>query len=218
MPSIFTTYGEVETEIPKLPLKLLHRLKDDARYSVFTAHSPDLPHTQENEPNCVAKLVFDHYGPEVHQALAPEFAPKLFGRSSKPGLNYCVYIMEYLEPCVGADGWISFLNLPRAVATVARVEDQIITILEKIVKRLQNLKLVHGDLRPNNLMIKMSAPYIVANPVAIKVVDFEWADRSGVARYPENRNECAGYPGEAGGLIEQAHDGFMIEKFLKEWS
>jgi hypothetical protein len=198
VPSIFTTYGEVETEIPKLPLKLLHRLKDDACYSVFTAHSPDLPHTQENEPNCVAKLVFDHYGPEVHQALAPEFAPKLFGRSSKPGLNYRVYIMEYLEPCVGADGWISLLGLGEGWPLLQDLKIKLSLSSKKLSNGCKNLKLVHGDLRPNNLMIKMSAPYIVANPVAIKVVDFEWADRSGVARYPENRNGCAGYPGEAG--------------------
>jgi thiamine kinase-like enzyme len=53
-----------------------------------------------------------------------------------------------------------------------------------LLKHLQSLELVHGDLRPNNIMIKVKAGFEVAVPVVIKVIDFEWADVADKGRYP----------------------------------
>jgi len=213
VPSIFTSYGPIGTENIEFPLKLLNRLQGDLRHSAFAAHSNALPHTQADEPNCVAKLVFDHYGLDVHGALAPELAPSLFGWSSKPGVDHRVYIMEYLpEPSIKSKGWTRLDNLPMGLVIASGVLDEISDILKKIIERLRALNFVHGDLRPNNLMIKMANCYVIEKPVSIQVIDFEWADTLGRAYYPANLNENGGYPGKAGAQIDR----FMVEKWVKE--
>jgi hypothetical protein len=65
-------------------------------------------------------------------------------------------------------------------------------------------------------MIKMANCYVIEKPVSIKVIDFEWADTLGRAYYPQDRNENAGYPGEAGAQIGLDDDTFMVEKWAKE--
>ena len=123
--------------------------------------------------NCVAKLAYGQYGWEAHQSLAPEL-PKLFGRS-KSDANVVVYVMEYLpRPKHDRPGWIMLFDLADNLAA-ARLEE-ISQLLQAILTRLKNSGFVHGDLRPNNLMIKMAGDQI-AEPLDIKVVDFEWAGR-----------------------------------------
>lgn len=65
---------------------------------------------------------------EVHRALAPKYAPKFLGHSSKPGLNYSVYAMEYLpEPDAVGKGF-PLLQLPLELAAIAGVEEEFHTL------------------------------------------------------------------------------------------
>jgi len=226
VPSIFTTFEQYNSKA-QFGLRLLRPLlADDVRYSVFGAFAYNLNDTSSGEPpyvNTVAKLVYRHYGVVVHQALyqpeasnpqGPNQAPKLHGWSHKPGIDACVYIMEYLlPPSFDGPGWYTLAELNQDM--VAKKLDLIYSVLTNIVNRLITLKLVHGDLRPNNIMIRMQDRTLIAKPVEIKVVDFEWADKVGVARYPQNRNEDIGYPGKAGGLIGWDDDLDMINKWRK---
>lgn len=228
MPSIFTSFFHYKRDAD-IGLRLLTPLTSgsspDAAHataavhcSVFLGHVPGIP--GELRQNFVAKLVYRHYGVAVHQALhqaenqaaASNFAPELHGCSSKPGIQACVYIMEYLPPpFFGTPGWLTLdkINQDR----VAKDLDLIYPLLNEIVDYLASRGLVHGDLRPNNLMIKMRDRLQILKPVEIKVVDFEWADRAGVARYPQSLGKDSGYPGEAGGLIGAGDDRYMINKW-----
>jgi serine/threonine protein kinase len=225
VPSIFTTF-EVFGSGVQYGLCLLCPLADDVRYSVFgafvynpNATSPMVP----SHVNAVAKLVYRHYGTAVHQALyqpegsdpgAPTYTPILYGCSSKPGINAYVYIMEYLgPPSFSVPGWLTLAEANQDM--VAGELESIYPVLEKIVNHLSRLNFVHGDLRPNNIMIKMRNRSHLAVPVEIKVVDFEWADKVGIARYPHNRNEEIGYPGKAGDVIGKNDDRDMINKWRK---
>jgi len=188
-------------------------LASDERFSVFEAlaYEMDNPH---NSLSCVAKLVYRHYGVAVHQALEKSFAPQLFGWSEKPGINACLYIMEYLlPPCWDTEGWLTLTALGLDMA--AQYLTPIYQVLKEIVAYLTSLELVHEDLRPNNLMIKMQKSMVLAQPVQIKVVDFEWAGKVGFACYPHNRNEDLGYPGKPGDLIGRDDDLFMIKKWFE---
>ena len=219
MPSIFTTYAPVAAPNSELTLTLLTPLLDDLSHFVFNAHAQGIPGSLalEDEPNCVAKLVAEQYGSEVHQALAPNFAPTFFGCSSKPGLNYSVYLMEYLPPpSHQCEGWMPLSNLRTGFASSGGVENKIFDVLRQIVGWLREHNYVHGDLRSNNLMIKMRNLYSIEDPVVIKVVDFEWAGRVGLARYPEDRNEEVGYPGEAGAPIGPDDDREMVEQWVQK--
>ena len=168
----------------------------------------------------MAKLVYHHYGMAVHQALGnPEalnlLAPQLFGWSRKPGINASVYVMEYLyPPGYETEGWCTLAEVNQD--KVAKIRHLIYPVLQEIVNRLVNLGFVHGDLRPNNLMIRMKDRTNIAEPVEIKVVDFEWADKVGIARYPHNRNEDIGFPGKAGDLIGPKDDQYMIDKWKED--
>ena len=167
--------------------------------------------------NCVAKLVYSHYGLVVHQALqAVHQAPELYGWSHKPGIQACVYIMDFLHPpSFVLPGWYTLADLC-IKAMVATKVDVIYPVLKNIVSHLSNLGLVHGDLRPNNLMIKMEDCAFIVEPVEIKVVDFEWAGNVNIACYPHNRNEKIGYPGKPGGPIGRDDDLYMINKWRKD--
>jgi len=226
MPNIFTTYKpDNDKESKPLQLELFSRLHGDSRYSVFKAYAEGVPdQIPGGLGNCVAKLVFDHYGLAVHKALAPRFAPKFYGHSSREGTNAKIFVMECLpipEDEEEWDGmrWIMLATLPEQLNTPRldpHLRNDIYVILKDIVLQLKDQKLVHGDLRSNNLMIKMVNPHEVAKPVEIKVIDFEWADELGLARYPYDRNNAVGYPGNAAALIAAGDDLLMVEKWAKQ--
>ncbi|KAF8960133.1 hypothetical protein BDZ97DRAFT_1922386 [Flammula alnicola] len=209
-----------------LPLQILARLQADLRYSVFHAHAAGLEdQVQEGKGNCVAKLVFGYYGLEVHQALEEvdqalepstlSFAPKLYGQSLKTDINAAVYVMERLPPPKwNMEGWVTLHDLKADL--VFPVLDELVAILKKIVGHLEKCKFAHGDLRPNNMMIKMSTTYEIAQPMHVKIINFEWAGRIDSARYPLNRSTSIRYPGEAGGLIGSTDDCTMINKWEQD--
>jgi hypothetical protein len=82
----------------------------------------------------------------------------------------------------------------------------------KIVTLLQSLHLVHGDLRPNNLMIKVhEGGEALVQPIMVNAIDMEWAGTVGEAYYPADRNETVGYPGDAAGPIGANDDQHMVQ-------
>jgi len=216
VPSIFTTFESYDHPGREYGLHLLSPLTSNVFCTAFGAYGYKTGVTLSGSPlelNCVAKLVYHQYGVGVQKALET-FAPKLYGWSHKPGIDTCVYIMDYLcPPSWNSEGWLTLtaLGLDGAAMNLA----PICRVLREIVDRLIKLKFVHGDLCPDHLMIKMKNSMALAEPVQIKVVDFKWAGEVGSACYPADRNEDLGYPGEPAGLIEWDHDLFMIEKWQK---
>ena len=59
-------------------------------------------------------------------------------------------------------------------------------------------------------MIKVQTGYKIAVPVAIKVIDFEWAAAVGKGCYSLHLNTKIDYPGTLGSLIETSHDVDMV--------
>jgi serine/threonine protein kinase len=214
IPAIFNTYRpSFENDGPEHRLQILKPLEGDTRSSVFHVYAENI---QPNAPaqaggNCAAKLAFRHYGLKVHQALAPDFAPMLLGVSSKSEIGASLYLMEYLAPpAQDQEGWVTLGNL--SAELVHNQHEEICSALSTFAKHLQSLELVHGDLRPNNIMIQVKAGFEIAVPVIIKVIDFEWADVVHKGRYPMHRNAEVGYPGTPGGLIETSHDAEMVRR------
>lgn len=162
--------------------------------------------------NCVAKLVYGRYGLNVHQALEPDFAPKLYGFSDASAVLASIFVMEFLPaPTWQGPGWIPLSNLE--VEVVPSLLDPIFDSLDSFIVELEAKKLVHGDLRPNNIMIKMANLHEVEMPVRVNVVDYEWAGAYETARYPADRNELIDYEGNAGDLIGREDDRKMIGKW-----
>jgi len=167
----------------------------------------------------MVKLAFLPYGYDVHKALhAQGLAPTLYGRSHKPVIGADIVVMEYLPPPTPhGPGWRTLHYFhDKHPALVREKKDAIWVQLNAIVSTLKGLGFVHGDLRPNNLMIHVTQDTIV-DPVTVKAVDMEWAGKVGVACYPEDRNDIVGYPGEAAGLIGPDDDTYMVGQLWNEF-
>ncbi|KAH7907632.1 hypothetical protein BJ138DRAFT_1159656, partial [Hygrophoropsis aurantiaca] len=75
--------------------------------------------------------------------------------------------------------------------------------------------LVHGDLRPNNVMIEVDAdgqptPSGAAGGVCLKVIDFDWGGVDGQEIYPVERNSALWWPAGVGQRIVVGHDREMV--------
>ena len=79
--------------------------------------------------------------------------------------------------------------------------------LWEAVEIMHKARYVHGDLRPQNLLLVNERVYIV---------DFDWADTEGIATYPpELSTKCDWHPGvKPGGKICAVHDTYQINSFL----
>jgi len=160
----------------------------------------------------MVKLAFRPYGYEVHTALQSKgFAPKLLGRSQKQEIGADAIVMHYLSPPTANEpGWVTLHDL--AFALVFQERAGIYEKLMEIVSLLKGLNLVHGDLRPNNLMIKVAeGGGALVQPITVNAIDMEWAGRVSEAYYPADRNETVGYPGDAAGPIRADDDCHMIQ-------
>jgi hypothetical protein len=179
-------------------------------------------------------IAFERYGKRVHQYLeSKDFAPKY---------HFCLEIgnilptrdvieqhhfMEYLSPpSDDSAGWISLLELEVKFPEVACThKSNIKEALYQIINVLREGNYVHGDLRPNNLFIKVTiAPdgCTILNrdtsPLPyLKVIDFDWAGEVGAVKYPPHRNPDVEWPGYSGKPILADHDKSMIDSWLSKW-
>jgi len=161
-----------------------------------------------NQP-VVVKLVSRSYSQQVHEHLAAKgLAPKLYGYTKVDGAP-TAYVMEYLDP----SEWETLHRFMNASSTVLS-RTELRKALEDIVRALKSNNYVHGDLRPNNIMIRKD---LSKQPLGLMVVDYDWAGEASKVYYPAERNpeiEGIKWPGEAGGKIENGHDWKLISSWL----
>lgn len=179
-------------------------------------------------------IAFEQYGAKVHGYLeAKDMAPKYFFcldmnaglPRTAPSIEHH-HVMEYLPPPSNdSAGWISLLELGEKFPTVASIHKSVIeAALYKIINVLGERNYVHGDLRPNNLLIKVATgpdgckiQYREGSLPFLKVIDFDWAGVAEVVKYPPHRNPDVEWPGDSGKPILQSHDKLMIDAWLSKW-
>jgi hypothetical protein len=180
-------------------------------------------------------IAFEQYGAKVHAYLEEkDMAPKYFfcldiGSNLLPTDPIEQHhVMEYLPPPSNdSAGWISLLELEEKFPEVASIhKSDIEAALYKIINVLGEKKYVHGDLRPNNLLIKVTTGLDGckiqnregSDPLpCLKVIDFDWAGKAGAVKYPPHRNPDVEWPGESGKPISDSHDKLMIDTWLSKW-
>ena len=186
-------------------------------------------------------LAAEGYGEPVHRYLARhDMAPqyffsfnvKLVGLPDLEVPMECHHVMEYLaSPSDESSGWISLLDLEEQFPTVASGSKQDIkNALIHIIHVLQKEQYVHGDFRPNNLLICVQITtgpdgkscIIQSHPdnprfPYLKIIDFDWAGLAEEALYPLNRNPDVAWPGEDGMTISLTDDKKMIGSWLEHW-
>ncbi|EJU01685.1 hypothetical protein DACRYDRAFT_22131 [Dacryopinax primogenitus] len=173
------------------------RLMDDFRSPIYEAELRTVD--SERTKPCVVKFC-SRWGTWVHNLLAEKgYAPQLYGVKELPDGTKMV-VMEKLS----GESIFKIGEVPASVANDFR------TALDT----LRVAGLVHGDLRATNLMCcsEKNGSWVG------KIIDFDWADKEGSARYPFNLNDTSDIPWASGvgrgGLIKHAHDVHMLEVSL----
>lgn len=182
-------------------------------------------------------MAFERYGIAVQKHLelkdmAPKYIDCYTPHFEIPHLdNHPIeryYAMEYLPPPSNdSEGWMSLLDIEKKYRqTALHFKENIKGALHEIIDVLEEAQLVHGDLRPNNLFIKVKLTHdgcdILPRPSSelpyLKVIDFDWAGEAGKVKYPPHRNPEVEWPGESGEPISANDDRIMITSWLSKWA
>ena len=147
------------------------------------------------------------YGDDVHQALSEaELAPTLRWHGRVCG-GPTMVIMD----AVRGKTFEELLEAKEAVT------EKDLDGLRNAVCILGDKGLVHGDLRPPNVILDVDA---LDSSRKAYVIDFDWGGEAGKVRYPYNLNKWIQWPGEPnelpGRLITPGHDGQMLLWFLTQ--
>jgi hypothetical protein len=162
--------------------------------------------SETSEEEVLVKVVMDDYGSVAHRLAAENgFAPKLYGVAELAGAPRA-YVMEFLSQ---DKGWTSLRNAYSRLNNPPRW-GQLETAAQRLILFLRTNGLVHGDLRPPNLLFR-----IQEDDIELRVVDWDWSGRYPDARYPMHRNPEANFLGEAGDPIPMDHDEITLTKYIK---
>jgi serine/threonine protein kinase len=244
--NFFRSWGDVDSR---------HKLPDVPRFCTDSNHdslqitdvlAPGVVYlgkgSQSEVPVWVVKVLysgmaFERYGVAVHRHLeSKDMAPKYincYGPNLRiPHLDdnpiEFYHSMEYLPPPLNdSAGWMSLLDIEKRYRQIASIwKEKIREALYQITDVLKQAQFVHGDLRPNNLLISVkltpdgciiqlrpnsSLPYL-------KVIDFDWAGEAEKVEYPPHRNPEVEWPGKSGKPISVNDDRIMIDSWLSKWA
>ena len=143
----------------------------------------------ERKGDVVVKFV-RRYGIDVHRCLSEvSQAPEIFEFRELPGEWY-VIVMDKINGVDSMDG-------------------RHIVALRKVLDTLRDNNFVHGDLRRQNI--------IFLEDGTVRIIDFDWAGRSGQATYPTFLNpKISWHEGTTpDGFIEQDHDVFLVDQLCQ---
>jgi serine/threonine protein kinase len=113
-----------------------------------------------------------------------------------PG-GWLMVIMDLLD-----ESWVPLVNKEHWDGVKER--------LHAAISALHQMKMVHGDIRATNVMVKKSG-------LEFMLVDFDWGGLEGLVRYPRHVNKAVGRPDDAedGELIRTEHDDFMLATMFR---
>jgi serine/threonine protein kinase len=201
-PRVYPSFAGFDGQTYKLTFqtRLSMRTEGPDPDLIFLATSP------ASSNQLLVKLVAgDHYGIDAHRKLAEVgCAPVLFGVARFKG-ERSAYVMEHLSP---AEGWVT---LHEYLKDNKDAVSHIYTSVEQLLDVMRENDVAHGDLRPNNIMIRDIKDI---GKVELKVIDFDWAGESGKVRYPMRRNESIRWSAGPGEPILTEHDRTLLMSYL----
>ena len=136
------------------------------------------------------------YGLNAHEKLAESnLAPEVISHETLAG-GWNAVVMKKVDGT--------------AVSYLTSVSQETKNGLKEVLRVLHSANFVHGDLRPQNIL--------VTGDQHVCVIDFDWAGLAGEAHYPSDINldpSCGWHQDVAPrGLINVEHDTFQIEKMI----
>ncbi|KAG2108873.1 hypothetical protein DEU56DRAFT_874522 [Suillus clintonianus] len=196
-PTTFTSLDDNST----IAFKYMEHFHENGQQSKRLIFFGTLNEGDAQVPICI-KFV-QEYSRDAHiHCAAAGLAPKLRGFEQLPGGWYMV-VMDRL---IGYDQLAD-------VAIGEQIPKSVFDRLGDCLRSLHSDKLVHGDIRDTNIMLK------TVDRTNIMIIDFDWAGVEGVVRYPAFVNyKDIQRPDDArdGQHIKAAHDeamlGFLMAK------
>jgi hypothetical protein len=166
----------------------------------------------------VVKFVYKHtgtYGKATHEYLhGLGLAPRLYSVTDLHH-GFVMVVMEHLRFQEGIGGWV---ELDTFEETLGDMVDPVRNKLEVITDHLQTQQMVHADLRPKNIMVKVDEQRQMvmsgSEPVLL-LIDFDWAGIVDEVRYPPFLNRCIPWPAGAEGYKKVGRDDDRI--LLENW-
>jgi hypothetical protein len=199
--------GTPQRQHPKCPDNGLLRFDDWKGTFESPMHSDTNPdtapsflgklHKAGKDVQVVVKFVYSYsgtYGTAVHQFLhGLGLAPRLYSAVDlHRGL--VMVVMERLDFQEGAGGWVELGTFEKRLGDLAV---PVRRKLDQILARLQGQGMVHADMRPKNIMVKVDGQgrltMLKGEPV-LSLIDFDWAGLVGKARYPPLLNPQVLWP------------------------
>ena len=129
------------------------------------------------------------YGEDVHALLAAnQLAPKLY---------------EVKKLCGGMKV-VAMEKVDGTLASMASITPGVTNAFKKAVALMQQNNYVHGDLRPQNIIITDNS---------VRILDFDWAGQEQTVRYPSALDiTIKWHPAvRPGGLVEKHHDDYQVQ-------
>lgn len=158
--------------------------------------------TQEKQ---LVIIKFVHqYSDKAHDYCAAQgYSPRLLGYEALPG-GWHMVVMEAID--------LNVYKLFPEIEINSRPLEKLRPAVYDLIQGLHTAGYVHGDLRDINMFVAIDQ----REPL-FKLIDFDWAGKTGEVRYPANVNRADAMRPEGaidGELIKTAHDMEMLGYFL----
>ena len=171
-----------------------------------------------NDVQVVVKFVYNYcgtYGQVVHEHLhGLGLAPRLYS-AVELHRGLVMVVMDHLAFQEGTGGWVELETFKNGLGSMA---DAVRKRLEEIVDCLQTQQMVHTDLRPKNILVKVDEHRRVTmaegKPV-LSLIDFDWSGLVGEARYPPFLNPRIPWPTKTKGYARVGREDDRI--LLDSW-
>jgi serine/threonine protein kinase len=183
--SVFETFENETFELTINSRVPFNGNRDPHRNLLFLGTSPISPRQV-----LIKLIVGERYGIDAHTTLAKAgFAPTLHGMATVEGAP----------------------TLHEHAKQHRDVKSHILAPLGDLFAEMKKHNIVHGDFRPNNIMIRRKE---AEDDYELKVIDFDWAGESGKVNYPWCLNEDIPWPGQPYDPIVISHDETLLDTYL----
>ena len=171
-------------------------ISDQNFKSTMNIRHKEMVFEAEKEGQKVVVKFSRKYGLNAHEKLAESnLAPEVISHETLAG-GWNAVVMKKVDGT--------------AVSDLTSVSQETKNELKEVLQVLSSANFVHGDLRPQNIL--------VTGDQHVCVIDFDWAGLAGEAHYPSDINldpSCGWHQDVAPrGLINVEHDTFQIEKMI----
>ena len=156
---------------------------------------------QTDEGQIVIIKFTDQYNAEAHQLLANQgLSPQLYYVSNNASNRWQMIVMDIID----------HININAIIEHNQRLH--VFSEVKRALDILHREDMVFGDLRLPNILVSS-----VGEQTHVKLVDFDWCGKEGMAKYPSILNpDCAWPEGvKPCGLLSKSHDLYWLENLRK---